>query len=61
MIFCENIFDYLCECFGIDKYCIVLKGILNSVSKIVIEIGICSILFLVSLVVSLRRRKENRY
>lgn len=59
MILCENIFDYLCECFGIDKYCVVLKGILNSVSKIVIEIG--SILFLVSLVVSLRRRRENRY
>lgn len=49
----------ICECFGIDKYCVVLKGILNSVSKIVIEIG--SILFLVSLVVSLRRRRENRY
>lgn len=59
MISCENIFDHLCECFGIDKHCVVLKGTPNSVSKTATEIG--SILSSASSAVSPRRRRENRH
>lgn len=59
MISCENIFDHLCDCFVVDKHCVVLKGTPNNVSNTATEIG--SILSSASSAVSPRRRKENRH
>lgn len=59
LISCENLFDHLCNCFGIDKNWIVLKGTANNVSKAATEIG--SILSSASSAVSPKRRKENRH
>lgn len=50
-----------CDCFGIGKNCIVLKGTANSVSKAATEIGSKLSSATCSSAVSPKRRKENRH